>query len=217
MSAVAEALSTSGLAATISKGRWRIRLRTVEYSCQLVSSRPGPTRRRSCSSRMSTRQDRSRKVCWSIVVPDRWHPKINTTRRSLGRARTIERAERLANASVLRLNRGSSSRSLCRDGSTLEDACATTLDCPLYGGLPPSMPFLMRSAAKDAHVTESGTLDSGWRLAVGDNRLHEGPTVGRGACRRPREDRGPANSGRQPSCVSRRADHGSHPAGPPGS
>ena len=41
MSAVAEALSTSGLAATTSKGRRRIRPRTVEYSCQVVSSGPG--------------------------------------------------------------------------------------------------------------------------------------------------------------------------------
>ena len=138
MSAVAEALSTSGLAATTSKGRRRIRPRTVEYSCQVVSSGPGPgpTRRRSCSSRMSTRQDRSRKVCWSIVVPDRWHPKINTTWRSSGRARTIERAKRLTNASALRLNRGSSSRSLWRDGSSLGDAWATTSDCPLYAVLP---------------------------------------------------------------------------------
>ena len=42
MSAVADALSTSGLAATTSKGRRRIRPRTVGYSCQVVSPGPGP-------------------------------------------------------------------------------------------------------------------------------------------------------------------------------
>ena len=41
MSAMAEALSTSGFAATTSKGRRRIRRTTVEYSCHVVSSGPG--------------------------------------------------------------------------------------------------------------------------------------------------------------------------------
>lgn len=142
---------------------------TVEYSCQVVSSdpEPGPTRRRSCSSRMSTRQDRSKKVCWSIVVPDRWHPKISTTWRSSGRARTIERAERLTNARALRLNRGSPSRFLWRDGSSLGDAWATSEA--------PSMPGNMPSAAK-GRAPDRDAAPQGCRY-----RLHDDPPVRRGA------------------------------------
>ena len=138
---------------------------------------------------MSTRQDRSRKVCWSIVVPDRWHPKINTTRRSSGRARTIERAERLANARVLRLNRGSSSRSLWRDGSSLGDSVGH------HFGLPPLMPFL-HAVSRERTRAPDRERRARWQLPT--YRLHDDPAVWRGAS-------------------AGHADRGSHPDDPPGS
>src|SRR5580693_2671613 len=118
---------------------------------------------------MSTRQDRSRKVCWSIVVPDRWHPKISTMRRSLGCARTIERAKRLTDASALRLNSGSSSRSPWRDGSTLGDTWATTSDCPLSDSPPLGHPPL------DYTLHDHPAVERG---ASGPSRAHRGSHPG---------------------------------------
>ena len=108
---------------------------------------------------MRTRQDRSRKVCWSIVVPDRWHPKINTTWRSLRRARTTERAERLANAMLLRLNRDSWYSSSPTGQEQLGDVRAATGDCLL------SRPFTHTVAAKGrAQLPENPATDGDCRL-----------------------------------------------------
>ena len=69
-----------------------------------------PTRRWSCSSTIRIRQDRSRNVCWSIVVPERWQPNIRTDLRRSGGTRRTERVSRFTTASALRRSNGSSSR-----------------------------------------------------------------------------------------------------------
>ena len=130
------------------------------------------------------------------MVPDRWHPKINTTWRSLGRARTIERAERLTNARALRLNRGSPSRFLWRDGRSLRDAWATTSDSPLCRESVPLYPGTCRQPRKDARLTETPHPRGSLVQATDDPAVRRGASGRRGAFDRVRRFTASAVAGR---------------------